>query len=115
MREWAHHRLKVWQDALVLVECIYRLTNAFPKTEQFGLASQMRRAAVSVPSNIAEGAGRGGKREMRRYLLMARGSLSELETQITIAQRLGYVKDVADVKKICHELFAMLNGLIKVQ
>ncbi|HEX7031336.1 MAG TPA: four helix bundle protein [Gammaproteobacteria bacterium] len=115
MHEWAHHRLKVWRDSLLLVERIYQMTRTFPKDETFGLIGQMQRAAVSIPSNIAEGAGRGGKREMRRYLLIARGSLAELDTQIILARKLGYVTDATYERELCQEIFAMLNGLIKVQ
>jgi four helix bundle protein len=75
-----------------LVEEVYRVTSEFPAHEQYGLVSQMRRAAVSIPSNVAEGAGRNGNREFSRFLSIARGSLSELDTQHQIAIRLGYVK-----------------------
>jgi four helix bundle protein len=88
-----HHDLRVWQEAIDVVEAIYDLTKRFPKTEIYGLISQMRRSAVSVPSNIAEGASRLSDREFIQFLGVARGSLSELETQITIAERLGYVVD----------------------
>ena len=76
-----------------LVPEIYRLTARFPREELFGLAAQMRRAAISIPSNIAEGAARTGSRELLHYLAMAAASASELDTQLEIAARLGYLKD----------------------
>ncbi len=88
-----HERLEAWKSAMELVEEIYRVTAVFPAHEQYGLVSQMRRAAVSIPSNVAEGAGREGNREFSRFLSIARGSLSELDTQHQIAIRLGYVKE----------------------
>ena len=81
--------LVVWQKAMALVEEIYRLTSNFPATEQFGLTSQIQRAAVSIPSNIAEGYGGGGG-NYRRHIMIARGSLMELETQLEIAVRLDF-------------------------
>jgi four helix bundle protein len=80
--------LIVWQRAIDLTTCIYQLSATFPKAEIYGLTSQLRRAAVSVASNIAEGAGRGGKREFKQFLIMARGSNCELQTQLLIAARL---------------------------
>ena len=98
--------------AIELVKLIYVTTASFPKEEMYGLTSQMRRAAVSVPSNIAEGAARGGTREFVQFLTMARGSLSELETQIVIAKELGYAKATASVDALIEELFRVLAGLI---
>lgn len=86
-----HKELLVWQSAMELVEKIYTLTRDFPKEERFGLIAQMRRASVSIPSNIAEGAGRNSKRYFSNFLNFARGSTCELETQILIACKLGYL------------------------
>ncbi|MGL5660525.1 MAG: four helix bundle protein [Aeromonas sp.] len=86
-----HKQLDSWQQAMILVEQIYQCTQSFPREELFGLTSQMRRAAVSVPSNIAEGAARGGTKEYAYFLNIARGSLAELDTQLVIAQRLGFI------------------------
>jgi four helix bundle protein len=86
-----HKELIVWQKAMDLVVAIYKLTKSFPKTEVYGLASQMRRAAVSVPSNIAEGHGLKQTQAYARHLAIANGSLTELETQLEIARRLGYL------------------------
>jgi len=83
--------LVVWQKAMDLVLDIYRITKCFPRKETYGLVSQMRRAAVSIPSNIAEGRGRFSSREMSQFLVHARGSLLELETQIEIAHALEYI------------------------
>jgi four helix bundle protein len=94
-----HHELKAWQEAMELVKEIYQVTRDFPKEEIYGLVSQMRHAAVSIPSNISEGAARGGDREFIQFLIIARGSLSELETQLLISHDLGYMRDVADIKE----------------
>ena len=83
--------LVAWQKAMDLVEAVYRTTRAFPKEELYGLSSQLRRAAISIPSNIAEGHCRNGRREFVHYLSIALGSLGELETQVMISERLGYL------------------------
>src|SRR5208337_4541101 len=85
--------LRIWQEAMHLTVEIYRVTGSFPKHETYGLASQMRRAAVSVPSNIAEGKGHRSDPEFVRFLLHARGSLLELQTQILIARQLQYLSE----------------------
>lgn len=85
-----HRELHAWQEAMALARAVYRITSGFPKEELYSLTSQMRRAAVSVPSNIAEGAGRGTDREFRQFLPIARGSLSELETEWLLAKDFGY-------------------------
>jgi four helix bundle protein len=104
--------LIVWQKAIVLVTLIYRITQSFPRDELYGLTSQARRAAVSIPSNIAEGQGRLTRGEFRQSLGHARGSLHELETQILIAQTLGYIADTAEIIDKLSEVGRMLNGLI---
>jgi four helix bundle protein len=86
----SHKDLKVWQESMTLVTQIYKISEDFPKHEIYGLSSQIRRAAVSIPSNIAEGAGRKGENEFKRFLFIALGSLSEVETQLEISQRLNY-------------------------
>ncbi len=85
-----HKDLDIWKMGIDLVERLYNISGAFPKEEQFGLTSQMRRAVVSIPSNIAEGAARSSKREFLQYLYISLGSLSEIETQLLISQRLGF-------------------------
>jgi len=97
-----YKELRVWQDARILVRDIYRLTHTLPKEEVFGLVSQMRRAAVSVPSNIAEGKGRHSQRELVQFLYRARGSLLELETQVLIAYDLGYITESVSTE-IAHQ------------
>jgi len=108
----AHHDLKVWQEGMRLVEIVYRETSEFPDCERFGLIPQMQRAAVSVPSNIAEGAGRGGDKEFLRYLAIARGSLCELETQFRIARRLGYISELENIINHMDMLFGLIGGLM---
>lgn len=108
-----HERLEVWRDAMALVESIYRVTIPFPETERFGLTMQLRRAAVSVPSNIAEGAARRSRAEYLRFLSMARGSLAEITTQIEIAHRLGYARPEGAVADLLDRTFARLNALIR--
>ena len=108
-----HHDLKVWQEGMELVTDIYRVTDSFPRDEIYGLTSQMRRAAVSVPSNIAEGAARISNKEFLQFLSIARGSLSELETQIMISRNLDYVQDVDLVLIRVVTVFALLGGLMK--
>ena len=107
-----HHNLLACQEAIQLVKATYTLTQAFPREEQFGLTAQMRRAAISVPSNIAEGAARSSTKEFVHFLVLARGSLSELETQVVIARELAYVVDSTDVEGLMDRLFRLIAGLI---
>ena len=86
-----HYKLEAWKSAMALVKAIYQITGKFPKEELYGLTSQMRRAAVSIPSNLAEGAARTGKKEFAQFLSIAKGSLSELETQLLISAALGFL------------------------
>ncbi len=88
----SYKELRVWQLAMTLVEDTYTLTKTFPRDEQFGLSSQLRRAAVSIPSTIAEGYTRANRKEYLHYLAMAQASLAELDTQLEIAQRLKYLE-----------------------
>ncbi|EIL96585.1 four helix bundle protein [Rhodanobacter thiooxydans] len=107
-----HEDLSVWQQAMSLVEEVYVCSSTYPNDERFGLAAQLRRAAISVPSNIAEGAARRSTPEYLRFLSIARGSLSELDTQLQIADRLGYGRVPLDVKTRIGDIFAMLTGLM---
>jgi four helix bundle protein len=107
-----HHNLLVWQEAMKLVKMIYSATAKFPQSELYGLASQMRRAAVSIPSNVAEGAGRSGQKEFLQFLSISRGSLCELETQCILASDLGFITDVSEILIHIEKLFGLLGGLI---
>ena len=104
--------LIVWQKGMMLVKNIYDKTRGFPKEEIFGLRMQLRRCAVSVPSNIAEGYGRQHTSEYVRFLQIARGSLFELVTQLEMSVSLNYLDEVEDLIKECDEIAKMLNGLI---
>jgi four helix bundle protein len=106
-----HRELRVWQFAMVFTERIYALTSTFPKEEIYGLSSQMRRAAISIPSNIAEGAARGTTKELVHFLRIADGSLSELDTQIELAKRLGYIADTEELNKLTSQLSHSLAAL----
>ena len=113
--EKPHKRLDVWQAAMKSTVMIYKLTDRFPEKEKFGLVSQMRRAAISIPCNIAEGAARQGKKEFKNFVSMAQGSVSELDTQLDLSVLIGYLtKDM--VEEVTAELLRtdkMLSGLIR--
>lgn len=110
-----YKELVAWQKAMDLVEAVYRLTRLFPKEEIYALTNQIRRAAVSIPSNIAEGQGRNGTTEFRHFLAIAYGSLQELETQLLIAQRLGYASEdeLSPLLHRIHEVCRVTNGLVR--
>ena len=107
--------LFVWQKAIILAVETYKITENFPKSELYGITSQMRRAAVSIPSNIAEGRGRGTKKDYVNFLRIAYGSASELETQLTIVQKLpfGNKLDCSTMESLLSEVMRMLNSMIK--
>ncbi len=109
----SHKDLKVWKESMELVVLIYAATKEFPKDELYGLTSQIRRASISIPSNIAEGAGRNGSKEFIRFLYIALGSLSELETQLEIALKLNFVKNLDDVILKIIYIRRMLSKLIR--
>jgi four helix bundle protein len=108
-----HHHLHAWQEAMGLVKLVYEVSAAFPREEVYGLTSQVRRAAVSVPSNIAEGAARGTNKEFLQFLYTARGSLSEVETQLLLARDLGFIQDISAIEANIDKVFGLLGGLIK--
>ena len=107
-----HERLDVWRDAMDLVEAAYRFSSQFPDSERFALVSQLRKAAVSVPSNIAEGAARRSTPEYLRFLSIARGSLSEVDTQRQIAVRLGFASPSPQLEDLIDRIFARLTALM---
>jgi four helix bundle protein len=109
-----YRELKVWQKAMELVYAIYEATRRFPKDEVYGLSAQLRRAAVSVPSNIAEGKGRATHRDASQFFCHARGSIYEVETQLLIAEHVGYVdaSEAANLKEMANEVARMINGLL---
>jgi four helix bundle protein len=109
----SYRELIVWQRGIHLVKSVYEETKGFPKEEIFGLQMQLRRCAISVPSNIAEGYGRQHTSEYVRFLQIARGSLNELITQLEIARSLNYLQDIGDQINECEEIGKMLNRMIK--
>lgn len=111
----SYRDLIVWQKSMRLVVFVYKLTERFPKSELYGLESQMRRASVSISSNIAEGKMRGTRKDYRHFLLNALGSSAELETQIEIAKQLsfGQFSDYKEASGLLEEVMKMLSALIK--
>ena len=110
-----HEKLDVWRAAVDFVVTIYKTTESFPKEEKFGLISQVRRAAVSVPANIAEGAARRSPKEFVHFISNAQGSASELETELLIAHRLGYLREGAylELRDTLDKIGRMLIGLTR--
>jgi four helix bundle protein len=110
-----HEKLDVWCKAVDFVVTVYKATESFPKEEKFGLTSQIRRAAVSVPANIAEGAARRSPKEFVYFISNAQGSASELETELLIAQRLGYLQEAvySEMRDSLDNLGRMLIGLTR--
>jgi four helix bundle protein len=108
-----HDRLRVWRSAMDLSGAIYRYTAHLPKAEQFGLTAQMRRASVSVPSNIAEGVARVTDPDQMRFLVIARASLAELVTQVDLCEELGLSSRSEEIDALIDQTFGELNALIK--
>ncbi|MBS1813892.1 MAG: four helix bundle protein [Acidobacteria bacterium] len=109
----AFRDLLVWRKSMDLAAAVYRMTETFPKSELYGLTSQMRRASISIPSNIAEGCARSSRRDFRQFVLIAKGSNFELQTQILLAIKLGFANNdsARKVERGAHEIAKMLNGL----
>ena len=114
MTERPHKRLKIWGSSMELVEMTYKLTDRFPKSEQFGLMSQLRRAAISIPTNIAEGLARRSAKETLQFTFIARGSLSELDALYELSSRVGCLTqpEYATLTKKMAEVSSLLQGLI---
>ena len=112
---WDLKDLVAWHVAMDLATAVYKATSRFPADERFGLRMQVRRASVSVASNIAEGHGRSAKKEFARFVLIARGSLKETETQVLLSQRLGYLDDqtTSDLLELSSRVNRLLTGLRK--
>ena len=110
-----HHKLEAWKKSVELVTDIYKKTEGFPKEERYGLTSQIRRAAISVPANIAEGAGRYSPKEFAHFLSNAQGSASELETELIISNRLGYPDETSFSQLIAQleRIGRLITGLSK--
>jgi len=107
-----HKDLDVWKESMKLAKNIYSLTSTFPREEIYGLTSQMRRASVSIPSSIAEGAARGSNKDFTRFLYISMGSLSELETQLLLAMDIGFINN-NELDESIQKIKKMLIGLIK--
>jgi four helix bundle protein len=103
--------LNAWKQAMELVVSVYSITKTFPQSEQYGLVSQLRRAAVSVPANIAEGAARNGSKEFLHFLGISSGSLSELDTLIDLARQLGYVDNTEELNAKVDDVSGLVMGL----
>ena len=110
-----HKDLVVWQKSMDLLVEVYRLAKKLPKEETYALSDQMRRAAVSIPSNIAEGRGRSSERDYSRFLFIARGSQAELETQLLACVRLDYFSEseIEPALNLCSEVGRMLNAMLR--
>ena len=110
-----YKNLKIWQRSVNFCTAIYMVSKAFPESEKFGLTNQLRRAAISIPSNIAEGAGRKSKADFQRFLRIAEGSTNEVETQIIIAKNLNFIdsKSAKKMVKEANEILKMIGGFSK--
>jgi four helix bundle protein len=113
MDGFSYEELVVWQKAMELVRLVYQATRRFPLDERFALTDQLRRAVVSIPSNIAEGNGRGSNKDYAHFLSIARGSLYETMTQLRIAKDLGYLDDYSQFEDIAAEVGRMLGAMLK--
>ncbi len=108
-----YKELEAWKESINLVTTVYQMTNNYPKTELFGIVSQIRRCVISIPSNIAEGVVKHSDKETLRFLDIAIGSLAELETQIIISKNLGYINNIDTLEIQISKVNALLNGLVK--
>ena len=108
-------KIEVWKKSILLTKKIYKATDSFPKSEAFDLISQLRRASVSIPSNIAEGSQRGTKKDFAHFLIIAKGSLAEVQTQIILSQELGFLSEKIskDLLLLADDIGKMIYGFIK--
>ncbi len=115
MNNKIHKELDIWKESMDLVEEIYKMIKPFPKDELYGLSSQMKRSAISIPSNIAEGAARNSRKEYIRFLHIALGSLSELETQVIISKRLNFIDTEVELLDLINKIRSKTLNFIKYQ
>lgn len=113
MEEFSHRKLIVWQKAMQLVDLVYLEIKSFPKEERYALTDQLRRAVVSVASNIAEGAGRSTNRDYAHFLAIAKGSLYETISELEVAERLGYLMITPEIEALAVEIARMLGSMLK--
>lgn len=113
MLDLDHKKLTVWKKSIVLIKKIYSITETYPNEEKFGLVSQLRRASVSIPSNISEGASRTSSKERKRFYEIARSSLVEVDTQLEVSKVLGFISrsDLNKIDNLMNEIFAMLSKI----
>jgi len=107
-----YENLDVWKKSITMVTSVYQLVKLLPREETYALSDQMRRSAVSVPSNIAEGSSRNSNKEFIQFLYIALGSLCELETQLLIAKKIGYIENIDSIRSETQSIKKMLNALI---
>ena len=107
-----HKDLDVYKESMILVTMIYKVVKHFPEDEKYGLSSQVKRAAISIPSNIAEGAARKSTKELVQFLYIALGSLAEVETQLELAMELGFLSKSPELNDKTHQLFVLITKLI---
>jgi len=107
-----YKQLVVWQKAMELVVEVYSIVKLLPKEEQYAIANQMRRAAISIPSNIAEGNSRNTTKEYIQFLYISLGSKAEVETLVEISKRLGYINDSSNIDDLCNEVGKLINAII---
>ena len=111
--EFLFRKLLVWQKAMEFADAVYSVVKKLPPEERFALADQLRRAAISIPSNIAEGNGRAGNKDYAHFLAIARGSLYEVITQLDLAKRQGYISDTESLEVLADEISRMLTSMLK--
>jgi len=112
-RDFGYRNLIVWQKSMAFMELVYSLARKFPQEERYALSDQLRRAVVSIASNIAEGCGRASNKDYAHFLAIARGSLYETMTQLEMAWRIGYVDSLSDAETAAREIARMLGALLR--